>query len=111
MIDDHLPKKKIKSLELLSGGERCLISISALFAIVSAMQPPFVVLDEVDAALDESNARRFAKILADIVDTTQFIVVTHRKGTMESATVIYGVTMEQSGVSRLVSVKLMDQTG
>lgn len=101
-----LPKKKIKSLELLSGGERCLISVSALFAIVSAMQPPFIVLDEVDAALDESNARRFAKILADIVDTTQFIVVTHNRATMEMAKVLYGISMGEEGVSKSISIKL-----
>jgi len=104
-----LPKKKIKSLELLSGGERCLISISALFAIVSAMQPPFVVLDEVDAALDESNARRFAKILADIVDTTQFIVVTHNRATMEMAKILYGISMGEEGVSKAISIKLEEE--
>jgi chromosome segregation protein len=104
-----LPKKKIKSLELLSGGERCLISISALFAIVSAMQPPFVVLDEVDAALDESNARRFAKILADIVDTTQFIVVTHNRATMEMAKILYGISMGEEGISKAISIKLEEE--
>lgn len=101
-----LPKKKIKSLEMLSGGERSLVSISILFAIVSAMQPPFVVLDEVDAALDEMNARRFAKILADLVDTTQFIVVTHNRATMEMAQILYGISMAEEGISKAVSLKL-----
>lgn len=101
-----LPKKKIKSLEMLSGGERSLVSISVLFAIVSAMQPPFVVLDEVDAALDEMNARRFAKILGDLVDTTQFIVVTHNRATMEMAQILYGISMAEEGISKAVSLKL-----
>jgi len=104
MVD--LPKKKIKSLEILSGGERSLVSISAVFAIVSAMQPPFVVLDEVDAALDEINAQRFAKILADLVDTTQFIVVTHNRATMEMAQILYGISMAEEGISKAVSLKL-----
>jgi len=101
-----LPKKKIKSLEALSGGERSLVSVSILFAIVSAMQPPFVVLDEVDAALDEMNAQKFAKILADLVDTTQFIVVTHNRATMEMAQILYGISMAEEGVSKAVSLKL-----
>lgn len=101
-----LPKKKIKSLEMLSGGERSLVSISILFAIVSAMQPPFVVLDEVDAALDEMNAQRFAKILKELVGTTQFIVVTHNRATMEMAQILYGISMAEEGVSKAVSLKL-----
>lgn len=105
-ISVDLPRKKIKSLELLSGGERCLVSVSVLFAIVSAMQPPFVVLDEVDAALDETNAQRFAKILADIVDTTQFIVVTHNRATMEMAQILYGISMSEDGTSKAISLKL-----
>ena len=94
-IEFHLdlPKKKINSLEVLSGGERSLVSISALFAIVATMHPPFVVLDEVDAALDESNARRFSKILGELVAKTQFVVVTHNRSTMEAAQVMYGVSM------------------
>jgi len=104
-----LPRKKIKSLELLSGGERCLLSVSVLFAIVSAMQPPFVVLDEVDAAIDETNARLFAKILADIVDTTQFIVVTHNRATMEMAQILYGISITEEGISKAISLKLEEQ--
>ncbi|MFA4990795.1 MAG: AAA family ATPase [Candidatus Paceibacterota bacterium] len=108
-ISVDLPRKKIKSLELLSGGERCLLSVSVLFAIVSAMQPPFVVLDEVDAALDETNARLFAKILADIVDTTQFIVVTHNRATMEMAQILYGISITEEGISKAISLKLEEQ--
>ena len=102
----ELPKKKINSLEVLSGGERSLISISALFAIVSAMHPPFVVLDEVDAALDETNARRFSKILGELVAKTQFVVITHNRSTMESAQIMYGISMAEEGISRAISVKL-----
>ncbi|HNW96759.1 MAG TPA: AAA family ATPase [Candidatus Paceibacterota bacterium] len=107
-IEFHLdlPKKKINSLEVLSGGERSLISISALFAIVSAMHPPFVVLDEVDAALDEANARRFSKILGELVAKTQFVVITHNRSTMESAQIMYGISMAEEGISRAISVKL-----
>lgn len=107
-IEFHLdlPKKKINSLEVLSGGERSLVSISALFAIVSAMHPPFVVLDEVDAALDESNARRFAKILGKLVAKTQFVVITHNRATMESAQVLYGISMAEEGISKAISIKL-----
>ncbi len=107
-IEFHLdlPKKKINSLEVLSGGERSLVSISALFAIVATMHPPFVVLDEVDAALDESNARRFSKILGELVAKTQFVVVTHNRSTMEAAQVMYGVSMAEEGISKAISIKL-----
>jgi chromosome segregation protein len=101
-----LPKKKINSLEVLSGGERSLVSISALFAIVATMHPPFVVLDEVDAALDESNARRFSKILGELVAKTQFVIITHNRSTMESAQIMYGVSMAEEGISRAISIKL-----
>jgi len=101
-----LPKKKINSLEVLSGGERSLVSISALFAIVATMHPPFVVLDEVDAALDEANAKRFSKILGELVAQTQFVVITHNRSTMEAAQVLYGVSMAEEGVSKAISIKL-----
>jgi chromosome segregation protein len=107
-IEFHLdlPKKKINSLEVLSGGERSLVSISALFAIVATMHPPFVVLDEVDAALDESNAKRFSKILGELVAKTQFVVITHNRSTMEAAQVLYGVSMAEEGISKAISIKL-----
>ncbi|GAE91661.1 chromosome partition protein smc [Gracilibacillus boraciitolerans JCM 21714] len=100
------PGKKLQQLGLLSGGERALTAIALLFAILRVRPVPFCVLDEVEAALDEANVTRFAKYLKHYSKHTQFIVITHRKGTMEEADVLYGVTMQESGVSRLVSVKL-----
>ncbi|WP_368504035.1 chromosome segregation protein SMC [Alkalihalophilus sp. As8PL] len=100
------PGKKLQHLGLLSGGERALTAIALLFAILKVRPVPFCVLDEVEAALDEANVSRFANYLKDFSDSTQFIVITHRKGTMEEADVLYGVTMQESGVSRLVSVRL-----
>ena len=105
------PGKKLQNLILLSGGERTLTVIALLFAILTYRPAPFIVVDEIDASLDEANVNRLSEFLQDYAKHTQFIVVTHRKGTMEVATIIYGVTMEQSGVSRLISVKLMDKTG
>ncbi|NEU29404.1 chromosome segregation protein SMC [bacterium LRH843] len=98
--------KKMQNLSLLSGGERALTAIGLLFAILYVRPVPFCVLDEVEAALDEANVSRFAQFLKDFSLQTQFIVITHRKGTMEEADVLYGVTMQESGVSRLVSVRL-----
>ncbi len=100
------PGKKKQQLGLLSGGERALTAIALLFAILQVRPVPFCVLDEVEAALDEANVSRFAQYLREFSTRTQFIVVTHRKGTMEGADVLYGVTMEESGVSRIVSVRL-----
>lgn len=103
------PGKKLQNLQLLSGGERALTAMALLFAILQVKPVPFCVLDEVEAALDEANVIRFARYLREYCDQTQFIVVTHRKGTMEEADVLYGVTMEEGGVSKLVSVKLEDE--
>ncbi|MUK89944.1 chromosome segregation protein SMC [Ornithinibacillus sp. L9] len=100
------PGKKLQNLGLLSGGERALTAIALLFAILRVRPVPFCVLDEVEAALDEANVVRFAKYVKMYSENTQFIVITHRKGTMEEADVLYGVTMQESGVSRLVSVRL-----
>lgn len=100
------PGKRLQQLGLLSGGERALTAISLLFAILRVRPVPFCVLDEVEAALDEANVVRFAKYVKMHSVDTQFIVITHRKGTMEEADVLYGVTMQESGVSRLVSVRL-----
>ena len=102
------PGKKLQHLGLLSGGERALTAIALLFAILRVRPVPFCVLDEVEAALDEANVSRFAKYIKLYSKDTQFIVITHRKGTMEEADVLYGVTMQESGVSRLVSVRLED---
>ncbi|WP_223066738.1 chromosome segregation protein SMC [Paenibacillus caui] len=103
------PGKKLQNLQLLSGGERALTAMALLFAILQVKPVPFCVLDEVEAALDEANVVRFAEYLREFSEQTQFIVVTHRKGTMEEADVLYGVTMEEGGVSKLVSVKLEDE--
>ncbi|SEN60254.1 condensin subunit Smc [Amphibacillus marinus] len=100
------PGKKAQQLALLSGGERALTAIALLFAILRVRPVPFCVLDEVEAALDEANVERFSRYLKQYSENTQFIVITHRKGTMEGADVLYGVTMQESGVSRFVSVKL-----
>lgn len=104
------PGKKLQNLGLLSGGERALTAIALLFAILRVRPVPFCILDEVEAALDEANVTRFAKYVKMYSKETQFIVITHRKGTMEEADVLYGVTMQESGVSRLVSVKLEETT-
>ncbi|QAS51026.1 chromosome segregation protein SMC [Halobacillus litoralis] len=100
------PGKKLQNLSLLSGGERALTAIALLFSILRVRPVPFCVLDEVEAALDEANVDRFAKFLKEFSADTQFIVITHRKGTMEESDVLYGVTMQESGVSKLVSVRL-----
>ena len=102
------PGKKLKALNLLSGGERALTSIALLSAIMETNPSPFVVLDEVDAALDEANTVRFANILNELRVHTQFIVITHNRATMEKADTLYGVTMGDEGVSSLLSVKLED---
>ena len=104
------PGKKAQQLALLSGGERALTAIALLFSILRVRPVPFCVLDEVEAALDEANVERFSRYLKDYSQETQFIVITHRKGTMEGADVLYGVTMQESGVSRFVSVKLEETT-
>jgi chromosome segregation protein len=102
------PGKKISSISMLSGGERALTAIALICAIISANPSPFVVLDEVDAALDEANSERLAKILDDLSHKTQFIVITHNRASMRRANVLYGVTMGDDGVSKLLSVKLDD---
>lgn len=102
------PGKKIQSLHLMSGGEKALSALALLFSIIRVKTIPFVILDEVEAALDEANVKRFGDYLNRFDKESQFIVVTHRKGTMAAADAIYGVTMQESGVSKIVSVKLKD---
>lgn len=102
------PGKKLSSITLFSGGERTLTAISLLFAILNVKTVPFVILDEVEAALDEANVDVFGKYLETKKDTSQFIVITHKKRTMEYADTLYGITMQEEGVSKLVSVKLAD---
>ena len=107
-IDLNVPRKKIGNLEMLSGGEKSLVSLAALFALISVSPPPFLVLDEIDAPLDEENARRFTELIKEFAKTTQFIIVTHNRITMESADILYGITMGDDGVSKVLSLKLED---
>jgi chromosome segregation protein len=104
-VQISLPKKRINSLDMLSGGERSLVGIAAVFAMISVSPPPFLVLDEIDAPLDEKNARRFGEMLRDFAKKTQFIVVTHNRATMEAADVLYGVTLNEDGTSKILSMK------
>ena len=105
-IEVQPPGKKLQNMMLLSGGERALTAIALLFAILKIKTPPFCILDEIEAALDDINVARFAKYIKKYSKQTQFIVITHRKGTMEVASSVYGVTMQEYGVSKLVSMKL-----
>jgi chromosome segregation protein len=100
------PGKKIHQLSMLSGGERSLTSLALLFAIIASNPPPFAVLDEVEAALDESNSRRFSRVLQEFSGQTQFVAITHNRETMRQATLLYGVTMGDDGVSKILSVHL-----
>ena len=103
------PGKKLQNMMQLSGGEKALTAIALLFAIQNLKPSPFCLLDEIEAALDESNVGRFAKYLHKLTKYTQFIVITHRRGTMEKADRLYGITMQEKGVSALVSVNLIDK--
>lgn len=107
-IDIHVqpPGKKLQSMTLLSGGEKAFTAIAILFAILKINPAPFCVLDEIEAALDDVNVYRYAEYLKKFARETQFLVITHRKGTMESADTVYGVTMEENGISKLLSMKL-----
>lgn len=109
-INVNLPKKKVKDLHMLSGGERSLTSIALLFAISQVNPPPFLVLDETDAALDEANSRKYGNMLENLSKYSQLIVVTHNRETMSRAQVLYGVTMDVSGASKLLSIHLTDAT-
>ena len=102
------PGKKLTTISLLSGGEKTFTAISLLFAILKSKPVPFCVLDEVEAALDDANVDSFGKYIRSLKDKTQFILITHKKRTMEYVDVLYGITMQESGVSKLVSVKLED---
>ncbi len=102
----HLPRKKVSGLEVLSGGERALTSIALIFAMSQVNPPPFLILDETDAALDEANSKRYADMIKQLGKKSQLIVITHNRATMSAAGELYGVTMGQDGVSKLLSVKL-----
>lgn len=105
-IELAIPRKNIKGLDLLSGGERSLVSLAVLFALIAVNPPPFLVLDEVDAALDENNTKRFANLVENFGGKTQFVIVTHNRATMGAASVLYGITMGADGVSKLLSIKM-----
>ena len=102
------PGKSLKIITLLSGGEKAFVAIALYFAILKVRPTPFVVMDEIEAALDDSNVRRFAHYMRLMCANTQFIVITHRRGTMEEADTLYGVTMQEQGVSRMLSINLND---
>ena len=109
-INVTLPQKKVKDLHMLSGGERSLTSIALLFAVSQVNPPPFLVLDETDAALDEANSRKYGNMLENLSKYSQLIVVTHNRETMSRAQVLYGVTMSAEGASKLLSIRLEDAT-
>ena len=107
-IEVQLPGKGLQNINLYSGGEKSFIAIALLFAILKVKPTPFCILDEIDAALDDVNVSRFATYLKNYIDRTQFIVITHRRGTMEAASILYGVTMQELGISKLLSLKIDD---
>ena len=102
------PGKQVKTITLLSGGEKAFVAIALYFAILKVRPTPFVVMDEIEAALDDSNVVRFARYMRNMAEKTQFIVITHRRGTMEEADVLYGVTMQEQGISRMLTINLND---
>jgi len=105
-IEVQPPGKKLQNMSLLSGGEKALTAIAILFSILKIKSPPFCVLDEIEAALDDINVVRFADYIKKYSKETQFILITHRKGTMEIASSVYGVTMQEYGISKLISMKM-----
>ena len=100
------PGKALKIISLLSGGEKAFVAIALYFAILKVRPTPFCVMDEIEAALDDANVVRYAQYLRRMSDRTQFIAITHRRGTMEEADVLYGVTMQEQGVSRILTINL-----
>ena len=105
-IEVQPPGKKLQNMMLLSGGERAFTAIALLFAILKLSPSPFCILDEIEAALDDVNVYRFADYLKKFAESTQFLLITHRKGSMESANTVYGATMQEHGITKLVSMKL-----
>ena len=101
----NLPRKRIRGLEMLSGGERSLTSIALLFALSRVQPPPFMILDETDAALDEANSKKYGDMVEQLAKETQLVLITHNRETMSRAGLIYGVTMGSDGISRLLSIK------
>jgi len=105
-IEAQLPAKKMRSLSALSGGERVLVALSLIFAMLRVHPSPFCIFDEVEAALDDANTRKFTTLLRELAERTQVLIITHNKGTMEAADVLYGVTMETPAVSKIISMRL-----
>jgi len=103
-IDVSLPRKRIRGLDMLSGGERALTSIALLFAISQVNPPPFVILDETDAALDEANSKKYGDMIESLSKISQLILITHNRETMSRAGIIYGITMGRDSISRLLSI-------
>jgi chromosome segregation protein len=110
-ISARPPGKQSQSISLLSGGERTMTAVALLFAIYMVRPSPFCILDEMDAALDESNINRFIRVLERFVSQSQFVIITHNKRTIAKADILYGVTMEERGVSKLVGMKLAEERG
>lgn len=110
-IEVQPPGKKLQNMMLLSGGEKAFTAIALLFSILHLKPVSFCVLDEIEASLDDANVVRFAEYLKKLSDKTQFIVITHRKGTMEVSDIIYGITMQEKGISKVVSMKVRDKAG
>ena len=102
------PGKELRSISLMSGGEKTMTAVALLLAVFRSKPSPFCILDEVDAALDEANIGRFTAVLREFLDRSQFIVITHKKRTMAAADVLYGITMQESGVSKQVAVRFED---
>ena len=107
-IDVQPPGKAVKSIRLFSGGEKSLIAICVLFTILKVKPAPLIIFDEIESALDVANVERFAKYVKEFTDKSQFLIITHRPGTMEQCDSLYGVTMQKRGVSQMLKVKLVD---
>ena len=105
-IEAQPPGKKLQNITLLSGGEKALTAIALLFGIFKTNPSPFCILDEIEAALDDINVFRFAQYVKEYTEHTQFLMITHRKGTMEAANTVYGITMEENGISKMLSIQL-----
>ena len=102
------PGKRVQNINLLSGGERALTGIAFLMSVLRVRPTPFCILDEIDAALDEANLERFIRLVREMADKIQFLVITHRPATMEAADIVYGVTMQESGISKVISLRMTE---